>query len=172
MDWEGMKIDRMFYDRFEETVKQDEFAKQQYEAGNIEVVEEHVRKELFEKPEEYFNMDKLRKAVGIDRRISLREIIEKIFGGISYFKSKDELLEEEFEKFVSIYKPDGKYIVPIKNFLKAYITDPEVRDIVDSGKYPLFATKPIKEDFKALNNQWRQIIPEYVKDYVPLNKFG
>ena len=77
-------------------------------------------------------MDKLRKSVKADRRITLKEFIEKNLGGISRFKSKDELLEDEFEKFVAIYKPDSKYALLIKNYLKAYITDSEIRDIVDT----------------------------------------
>ena len=80
--------------------------------------------------------------VKADRRISLREFIEKIFGGIATFKSKDELLEEEFEKFIAIYKPDSKYVLPIKNYLKAYITDGEIRDIMEKGEYPRLATNP------------------------------
>ena len=77
-----------------------------------------VKKKIFDKPEDYFNLDKLRKAVKADRRITLKEFIEKIFGGINKFKTKDELLEEEFEKFISIYKPESKYVPYIKNYLK------------------------------------------------------
>lgn len=169
---EGMKIDRKFFNRFEETVKDDKFIKENFEKGNMEIVEEYVRNKIFDKPEDYFNLDKLRKAIKLDRRLNIREIIEKIFGLITDFKTKDELLEEEFEKFVSIYKPDSKYVLPIKLFLKAYITDNEVRDIVETKEYSRFATNPkvTMADFKELNS-WRDIIPEYVKDYVSLNKY-
>lgn len=117
-------------------------------------------------------MEKLRKAIKADRRITLREFIEKIFGGITKFKSKDELLEEEFEKFVAIYKPDNKYALLIKNYLKAYITDPEIRDIVETKEYSRFATNPkvTMKDFRDLNG-WREVVPEYVKDYVSINAF-
>jgi type I restriction enzyme R subunit len=138
----------------------------------MEIVEEYVRNKIFDKPEDYFNLEKLRKAIKLDRRLNVREIIEKIFGLITDFKTKDELLEEEFEKFVSIYKPDSKYVLPIKLFLKAYITDSEVRDIVETKEYSRFATNPkiTMADFKELNS-WRDVIPIYVKDYVPLNKY-
>jgi len=117
-------------------------------------------------------LDKLRKAVKADRRITLKEFIEKIFGGINKFKTKDELLEEEFEKFVSIYKPESKYVPYIKNYLKAYITDPEIRDIVETKEYSRFATNPkvTMKDFRDLNG-WRDVVPEYVKDYVSINTF-
>jgi len=169
---EGMKIDRKFFDKFEEAVKDDKFIKENFEKGNMEIVEEYVRNKIFEKPEDYFNLDKLRKAIKLDRRLNIREILEKIFGLITDFKTKDELLEEEFERFVLIYKPDSKYVLPIKLFLKAYITDNEVRDIVETKEYSRFATNPkvTMADFKELNS-WRDIIPEYVKDYVSLNKY-
>ena len=169
---EGMKVDRKFYEKFEEKVKTDLFIKENFEKGNIDAVEQYIRAEIFEHPKEHFNLEKLRKSVKSDRRITLHEFLEKIFGLINKFKTKDELLEEEFEKFIAIYKPENKYILPIKNFLKAYITDYEVREIVESKEYGRFATnsKVTIEDFKSLNG-WRDILPEYVKDYVSINTF-
>ena len=54
-----------------------------------------------------------------------REILERVFDLIPRFKSKDELLEEEFAKFVADHKPNraGTAIIPIKNYFKAYATD-------------------------------------------------
>ena len=60
---------------------------------------------VFDKPEDYYNLDKLRKTLKIDRRLSLREIVEKIFGFIPYFKSKEELLEEDKKKLEDEAKP-------------------------------------------------------------------
>jgi type I restriction enzyme R subunit len=59
----------------------------------------------------------------VDRRLTLREILEKVFGLIPRFKSKDELLEEEFAKFVADYKPDEPQAIPaLKTYFKAYVT--------------------------------------------------
>lgn len=169
---QGMKVDRKIFEKFEETVKADTFIKEKYEAGDMQAVEDYVKTEVFDKPEDYFNLDKLRKSVKVDRRLSLREIMDKIFGRLDKFKDKDELLEEEFEKFVSIHKPDSKYYYPIKNFLKAYITDNEIREIVETKEYGRFATNPKVSlaDFKALNG-YREVVPEYVKDYVSINTY-
>lgn len=168
---EGMKIDRKLFEKFVEAVKADTHLKETYEKGDIRAVEDYVRAEIFDKPTEYFNLEKLRQALKLDRRVPLREVIDHIFKG-DRFKSKDELLEEEFEKFVAIYKPENRYILPIKNFLKAYITDPEVRAIVESGEFGLFATNPkvTMADFRTLNG-WRKIVPDYVKDYVSINTY-
>ena len=168
----GMKVDWKFFEKFEHVVKNDPVVKQKYEQGDVKGAEEYVKNEIFEKPEDYFNLEKLRKSVKADRRISLKEIIEKIFGGINKFKSKDELLEEEFEKFIAIYKPHSKYALPIKNYLKAYITDAEIRDIVETKEYSRLATNPkvTMKDFRDLNG-YREVVPEYVKDYVSINTF-
>lgn len=171
---EGMKIDWKFFEKFENVVKNDPVVKEKYEERDFQSLEEYIKNEIFDKPEDYFNLEKLRKAIKADRRISLREFIEKIFGNITKFKTKDELLEEEFEKFVSIYKPDSKYVLLIKNYLKAYITDNEVRDIIESKEYSRLATNPklSLEDLRELKlNGWHEIVPEYVKDYVAINKF-
>lgn len=169
---EGMKIDRKLFEKFEVAVKEDPFIKQKYDEGDLVTIEDYVRNKIFDKPEDFFNLDKLRKSVKSDRRISLREFIEKIFGGITNFKSKDEMLEGEFEKFVAINKPENRFVLPIKNYLKAYITDNEIRDIIEKGEYARLATNPklTFADLEALNG-WIEKVPEYVKDYVSLNAY-
>ena len=97
--------------------------------------------------------DKLRKAADVDRRLTLREILEKIFGLIPRFKSKDELLEEEFAKFVNDYKPEEATAIPaIKNYFKAYVTSNKVRHIIDNKTFGDLATNPSLSmaDFKAV----------------------
>jgi len=169
----GMKIDRKFFERFEEKVKAAPEIRQRYEQGDIKGAEEAVIADLFNKPEDFFNLEKLRKAVQADRRITLREILAKAFGEIDRFKSKDELLEEELAKFVSIHKPDASHMPVIRQFFKAYVTDGVVRAIVDAREFGRLADNPKISlgDIKALNG-WRDVIPEYVKDYVPLNAFA
>jgi type I restriction enzyme R subunit len=74
-----------------------------------------------------------RSAAAVDRRLTLREIIERIFGLIPYFKSKDELLEEEFSKSVADTKPeDGEATPAIKTYFKAYVTSDQMRYIIES----------------------------------------
>ena len=89
---EGMKVDRKLFEKFEDVVKNDTFVKQKYQEGDIDAVEDYVKNEIFDKPKDYFNLDKLRKAIKSDRRISLREFVEKIFGGIKTFKTKEILM--------------------------------------------------------------------------------
>lgn len=173
--YEGMKIDRMFFEHFEEAVREDPAIVAAVEAGQWDRVIDYVNREVFDKPEEYYTLDKLRKAAAVDRRLTLREILEKIFGLIPRFKSKDELLEEEFAKFVADYKPAETTAIPaIKTFFKAYVTSGRVRDIIDHRQFTDLATNPVfsTRDFKAVPERYRTLVPEYVKDYVPLNQFA
>lgn len=173
--YEGMRIDRMFYEKFEDTVRENDFIAKAVEAGQWDKVIDYVNQELFDKPNEYYNLDKLRKAAAVDRRLSLREILEKVFGLIPRFKSKDELLEEEFAKFVSDYKPEQAEAIPaIKNYFKAYVTSDHIRHIIETRQYTDLATNPIfsTRDLKAVPEQYRTLIPNYIKDYVSLNQFA
>jgi len=132
---EGMRIDRMLFEKFEDRAKTDPALQEKIESENWDQAVEYVTTNLFDKPNEYFNLDKLRKAAGVDRRLTLREILEKVFGFIPGFKSKDELLDDEFQKFLLDCQPgEAEAIVPMKYFFKAYATDGKLRDIID-GKH-------------------------------------
>ena len=173
--YEGMKIDRMFFEKFEDTVRGNETIAKAVEAGQWDRVIDYVNREVFDKPEEYYSLDKLRKAAAADRRLTLREILEKVFGLIPRFKSKDELLEDEFAKFVADYKPEEAAAIPaIKTYFKAYVTSGRVRDIIETRQFTDLATNPefSTRDFKSVPAKYRALVPEYVKDYVPLNQFA
>ena len=109
---EGMKIDRMFFEKFEDVIRADDTVAAAVEAGQWDRVIDYVNRQVFDKPEEYYSLDKLRKAAAVDRRLTLREILEKVFGLIPRFKSRDELLEEEFSKFVADRVPEPPSAIP------------------------------------------------------------
>jgi len=172
---EGMKIDRMFFEKFEDVIRADDTVAAAVEAGQWDRVIDYVNREVFDKPEEFYTLDKLRKAAAVDRRLTLREILEKVFGLIPRFKSKDELLEEEFSKFVADRVPTPPSSIPaIKTYFKAYVTSNRVRDIIDSRQFTDLATNPYfsTHDFRAVPQPYRTLVPEYVKDYVALNQFA
>jgi type I restriction enzyme R subunit len=169
---EGMRIDRMFFEKFEQAVKGDPVVNEKIRSGDWDALTRHIEEQHFDKPQEYFNLEKLRRSVQVDRRLSLREMVEYIFGLIPYFKSKDELLDEEFDKFDSRYMPGEDVFTYARNFFKAYITDAEFRRIIDAGNFALLNVNPNGESFKKITPELRRLIPEYVKDYVTLNQFA
>ncbi len=169
---EGMKIDRMYFQKFEKTIIEHPALKAKAEAGQWDELLDYVEKHILDKPEDFFTLEKLRKSVHVDRRISLREMIEKIFGMIPYFKTRNELLDEEFDKFDSRYLPKEEYFSYAKTVFKAYVSDPEFRDIVDKGNFAYLNVSPYGEAFKKLTPELRKAITEHVKDFVSLNKFA
>jgi type I restriction enzyme, R subunit len=169
---EGMKVDRKLFEKAKQELQEDEDIKSAVENEQWEKAVTIVRDKYEDKPQLFLNLDKIRKSENLDRRISWREVLERIFGFIDKFKDKNELLEEECEKFISIYKPESKYVPYIKNYLKAYVTDERFREIINKKQYTdlnVYAGFSMSE-FKALGG-WRDTVPEYVKDYVPVNQF-
>jgi type I restriction enzyme R subunit len=172
---QGMKIDRMLFKKFEDRIVMDDIIKKNVELGNWEQVVSHIQNEIFDKPEEYFSLEKLRKAAKIDRKVSIREVVEKIFGIIPKFKSKDELLDEEFDKFISIYPPEEDVnIRAMKYFFKAYVVDQEIRKIIESKDFQSLQTNPMLpiSQFIEVAPKYREVIPQYIKDYINLDRFA
>ncbi len=170
----GMKIDRMFFNRFADTATQDETLRKAVENEAWDEARDHVINEIFEKPEDFFNLAKLRQALSIDRRVTIREILEHVFGKIERLKTRDEMLEDEFAAFLARREPEDAAAVPvIKAYFKAYAVDGEFRNIIDAGTIGLLATNPgfSFDDFRQLPSEYRESVPEYIKDYVSLNQF-
>ena len=170
---EGMKIDRKLFEKAKEVIQMDDDIKQAVSMEQWEKAEKILREKYEGKPELYLTLEKIRISENIDRGLSWREFLERVFDIIDRFKSKEEKMDEEVEKFISIYKPDSKDIFLIKNFLKIYIADNKFRDIINSKKFSdlnVHSGFPMR-DFKAMPKKWREQVPEYVNDYVPLNQY-
>ena len=169
---EGLRIDRQLFQTAREEIQKDSEVESAVKNEQWDKAIEITRKKYENKPELYLNLEKICKSEKLDRRLTWREFLERVFGLIDSFKSKDEKLEEECENFISIHKPESRYVSNIKNFLKVYIADEEFRKIINKKEYASLNLHPAfsMEEFKALNG-WRKTIPEYVKDYVPLNAY-
>ncbi len=167
---EGMVIDQqMFRHAVEEDVLGNETLKNMWENGDTEEAEDFAKKEIFDRPKYFLNLDKIKKIFGVDRRITVKEFLQVAFGDKETFEMKDELLESEWEKFMEIYPVDQAHYVPVKNLFKAYTTDKEIREIVDAPNGELWGrlnTTPsfTFEEFNACNG-FRKTVPQYVRDY-------
>jgi type I restriction enzyme R subunit len=134
--------------------------------GDFEGAEEFVKTHILDKPKNFLNLERVRKAFGVDRRISVREFLQVAFGEKEEFESKDALLESEWEKFMEIHVIDQEHYQPVKNFFKAFITDDEVRDIVRTKQLARFHQCASFDftDYERLNG-FKAIVPQYVYDY-------
>jgi type I restriction enzyme R subunit len=171
---EGMRIDRELFGKFEDVARADTKLADLVAVQNWEAATRHVIEEIFEKPTEFYTLEKLRRAAGVDRRISVRELIEKAFGFIPGFKSKAELVEDEFQKFLADQKPEeADRVREMRYFFEAYIRDGHVRAKIDTGDFASLNVNPgfSTRDLKEVPATWRKRIPEYIKDYVSLNPF-
>lgn len=170
----GMRVDRELFHKFEDLARHDKVLTDMVEQQNWDAAVRRVIEELFDKPHEFFSLERLRRAAGLDRRLTVREIIEKAFGHIPRFKFKDELIDDEFQKFLLDQKPrQAGRLREMRYFFEAYIKDANVRRIIDGGHVADLNVNPIfgMKDLRAVPEQWRRRIPEYVKDYVSLNPF-
>ncbi len=170
---EGMRIDR---EGFKRAVAEDVLANVELNAlwGNGDIVgaEEYTKKHIFDKPHHFLNLEKIRKAFNVDRRISIREFLQVAFGLKDGFEMKDDLLESEWSKFQEVNDVDQEHYAPTKSFFKAYIIDPEVRTIIEKNTPAQFNFCHTFgfDEYEKLNG-FKSIVPQYVKDFVPLNTF-
>ena len=172
---EGMRIDRMYFDRFADTIRNDDYIAAAVDEGEWGKVIEYVNREVLNKPEDYYTLRKLRRAADVDRRISIREILERALELIPRFKSKDELLEEEFAKFVADHRLESSESIQVmRDFFKSYAVNEEVRQTIDTKRFAELATNPFFSlaELSLVPAEYRTAIPEYIKDYVSLNQFA
>lgn len=171
---QGMKIDRMFFEKFEDEVKKDETAKEQYEQGNYAAAQRYIEDTYLHKPAEFYTWDKLRRATGVDRRVTVREMLDKIFGAIPSFKSKKELVNDEFDGYLlTCDVPAGDYH-EIRRFFETYLTDKDVHRAIEDKKFQLLGTQIPSytfSDLKRLGVANMNSVIGYVNDNVNLSRF-
>ncbi len=170
---EGMRIDREGFRRaVDEDVVGNETLKNLWDNGDVLGAEDYAKKNIFDKPKYFLNLDKIRKIFNIDRRISIREVLQVAFNQKDNFEMKDDLLESEWSKFMEINPVDQEHYQAAKSFFKAYIVDEEVRDIIDKKEFAQlnFCPSFSFDEYQNLNG-FKMLIPIYVKDYVSLNTF-
>lgn len=164
---EGMIIDRQSFKKFtEDKITNDSELRKLWEEEQYEAAESYLQKNIFEKPIEYLNLEKVKKIFKLDRRITAGELLAYSFGEKDKFETKQEILDTEWQKFQEIYNVPFEKQKIAKEFFKAYISDPDLRTIVDSGEFgkmALIATFNLNY-FISLG-ELNKTIPSYIKDY-------
>jgi len=167
----GMKIDRVLYNSFKEEVTSNkeilEFVKQMDFKG----AEKYLVDNILDKPEEYFTLDKLRRSIDLDRKLTTEELLLHIFGYIDSIKTKNECLEEEFDKLDNSLKPDESVFNDAKQFFQSYTSDSEYREIIDNKRFADLNVHPSGQAFKNLTPELRENIPSYINKNVDLEIF-
>ena len=169
---EGMKIDRDLYRSFQSVVTDDSTIRNLVENMEFENAENYLEENILDKPEEYFTLQKLGKSLELDRKLSVSELLLHAFGHIDRIKSKNECLEEDFEKLDDELNPADDYFHDAKQFFESYAIDPEYREIIDSKKFAELNVHPSGQAFKNLPKELRTMIPQFIKEKVNLERFS
>lgn len=170
---EGMRIDREGFRRaVEEDILANETLTNLWNNGDVAGAEDYTKTNVFDKPNHFLNLQGIRKVFNVDRRITIREFLQVAFGQKDNFEMKDDLLESEWSKFTEVNPVDQKHYAPVKSYFKAYIVDPQVREIIDTKQLAQlnFCPSFSFEEYQDLNG-FKTTVPMYVKDYVSLNTF-
>jgi type I restriction enzyme R subunit len=167
-----MRIDRDLYKSFKEEFFKDKQSytnlKQMIENQNFDDAEKYFKEKFLNKS---YSLDKLREALGLDVNISIKDLLLYTFGFISKIKNKDEILDEEFDKFDDKFKLEESSFNAVKQVFEAYATDKDFRDKIDSGKYAELNVHPSGDYFFKVPENIRNKIPTYIKENINLERF-
>ena len=168
----GMRIDRDLYKSFKEDLFKDKQSyntlKQMIENQNFSDAEQYFKEKYINKS---YSLDRLREALGLNVNISIKDLLLYTFGFISKIKNKDEILEEEFDKFDDKFKPDENSFNAAKQVFDAYMTDKQFRDKIDSGKFAELNVHPSGDYFFKLPEDLRNKISTYINENINLERF-
>jgi type I restriction enzyme R subunit len=168
---QGMKVDRQMFNRFAEELSSHPIVKKLVEQEDYPAAEQYITEKIFNRAEHFFNLGKLRKSLQVDWRAPFRQILDLALGRTDRIKSRTEVFEEEFNKFISIHHPESRYVPYARRLFTAYLSDESIRKIIDQGRYGQLMSPLLSLSDIDMLNGWKQIIPQYIKDYIPLNYF-
>ena len=125
---------------------------------------------FIEKSDGKYSIDKLRKSLGLDRKLTIPELLLHAFDHIEHIPTQRECLEEEFDRFEHSYNPDESIYDSAKEVFEAYAVDDDFRDIIDSRRYAELGVHPSGDAFRKLPVELKQGIPSYIKRNVNLER--
>ena len=174
----GMRIDReMYRERFaqqaSEAVASDSVLRQAYDDEDWPAVEERVRRLLFEKPQEFWNLPKLQEVYKTDRMPSLREIFARVFGLISEIPTRGQLADEAFERFIATQETNATHSRELRTVFIAFLLDPTSRLLLEEGRFAeLRARDPnLFGSLQRLSPAERETVVGYLRSNVSLGSF-
>jgi type I restriction enzyme, R subunit len=172
---EGMKIDRQLFQQARQLIVTDAEIKNAVEQRQWDDAIRVMQDKYEDKPNLYLTLEKIRRSEGLDRRITWREVLERIFGmtQIDRFMTKVEKLEADIHQFVERHSPESNLIPLIHDFMSLYLTDERFRSIINHETFSELHTYSgfSTGDLKQLGGSYREIILEYIKTNISLNSY-
>lgn len=171
----GMKIDRKFYQSFEEKMNNDPNVNRMIEEENSSGLEYYLKTEVFDKPTEFYNVKKLEQSLGLDRKLTIKEIVLKLLGKLQKYRTKNELLSDEFNNFILLNKKDLESYEDLyphmESLFQAYLLDYEIRNAVRNKHLHILLNSQIGRDLRAVKEVriHGQRFLDYLREYVIMN---
>ena len=169
---QGMKIDRNIYRSFRNKVIENSTIKDLVNQQNFDEAETCLKNMILDKPKEFFTIEKLRKSLGLDRGLTVPELLLYTFGHIEHIPNQRECLEDEFDKLDKALKPDDSVYSSAKEVFEAYAVDDAFRDIIDSKRFAELGVHPSGDAFRKLTRELKENIPSYIKQNVNLERLA
>jgi type I restriction enzyme R subunit len=171
---EGMKIDRDLYRSFQTVITEDSTIRNFVNNMEFEKAENYLKDNILDKPKEFFTIEKLRKSLELDRKLSISELLLYAYGHLDRIKNKNECLEEEFEKFDNEFNLTPDEFNNVKEVFESYALDSQYRKIIDEKKLvELNVHYPgAGEVYKGIPPELRDKIPQFIREKVNLERLS
>ena len=164
---EGMNVDRQLFLKFKSEINNDTIILDAANDEDWDRVADQVLTNHFNKPEDYFNLTKLRRALDVDDDVPLREILELALERIPEVKPRDQRASEAFDLFM-LEHPDiePRQAPRIRKFFMAYATNDEVKDAISGSDFQSLSTNPAftLQDLDRVPNGFRIDVPNWINN--------
>ena len=167
---QGMRIDRDLYPSFKRDMQSNQTIKEMVENLKFDDAEQYLIDNILDKPQEFYTLDKLKKSLDLDRKLTVTELLLYAFDHIDKIKTRKECIEEEFEKFDDKFHPSEDDFYDTKLFFESYVLDKDYRDIIDSKRFAELNVHPSGQAFKNIPREFREQIPQYVRENVDMER--
>ena len=174
---DGMRIDREMFRSFQDEVKANTDFVELYESGQIDEALNYLKTNILgeEKPHYFMTPEKIRKIFNLDRRLSLREILDLIMKDKQPL-TKAEFIEQKFQEFINDKNLSeelvGQSYHDAFELFDAYITNRRVAEAIDNKEFSKlagFGSVSI-DQLKLLGAERINQIVEYIRDYINVEK--
>lgn len=177
IDGQGMRIDREMFRKFKEDLQNDKEFTTLYDTNRGEALD-YLKNKVFDKPNHFMNLEKIRNFFKLDRKLSLGEALDIVMGKIEMPKTKPQIIHDTFNDAVLTKEltdelTDDTIFHLAYRLFDAYISSPAVQKAIDNQTYGnLDHTNQLSlEEYIQLHQAGvAEPLVTYIKDYVDITK--
>lgn len=177
IDGQGMRIDREMFRKFKEELQNNHVFTDLYDNNRDEALE-YLKNKVFDKPNHFINLEKIRSFFKLDRKLSLGEALDIVMDKIEVPKSKAEIIHDKFNDAVLTKEltdklTDDNLFHLAYQLFDAYISAAAVQKAIDDQTFGnLDHTNQLSlEEYIQLHHAGvAEPLVNYIKDYVDITK--